>query len=64
MESKNSTEGALSSAALNIDRIRSSDSPEVPPISSGPAACENVHTIINIYVQVIRRHMMELFKHQ
>jgi hypothetical protein len=34
----NSTDGALAAALSNIWRMRSSDSPDVPPTSSGPDA--------------------------
>ena len=38
MASIKSTEGALAAAFSKIWRIRSSDSPDVPPTSSGPDA--------------------------
>lgn len=36
--SMNKTEGACAAAVSNIWRIRSSDSPDVPPTNSGPDA--------------------------
>ena len=42
IESMNSTDGADAIAPRNNSRILSSDSPEVPPTSSGPVAYSKI----------------------